>query len=195
MNLTKIVEAVTQELRRPDLTVAATRAVRTVIAQVHSAAHFRRDLVEDVIDLGAPVNLVKFPLPPRFKDYHYLRPITPTGHPIALPGTRGTYTPVAPNDVMTPGGANRTNCYYVAGAATVLSSAVAVQHLAVAYWQLPDISNPLLESWAMAIDAELFILGAVAMLYASPLRQDQVAIATQRQYQEALQAFILMYGV
>lgn len=194
MNLTSIVKAVTAELRRPDLEATVMRAVRSTVTQVHTVMQFAQDLSEDTINLPEALQEVKFNIPPRFRKFHTIRPLTPSGMPMALPGTRGTYSSIAIDDVMTAGGAARTNGYYVAGSAVVLRSGVPVSKLYVSYYQTPDISNPLLETWAMAMNAELFITGALAKVYDSPLRQAEIARATATQFATMLQQFAIDQG-
>lgn len=190
MRLEKIVEAVLSEMRRPDIKNDVIRAVRATILDLHSSASFPRDLVEDYIELDESA-LIKFNLPPLFRKFNAVVPLDKHKNPIRLPTRDGYLEPISPAEVMTPGGRQVTNCYYVAGAAVVCRCQVAFSKVYLQYYQTPQVSDPNLETWIMALRPELIITGAKARVYNTPLRNPELAQATKQQYEEDKYAFIL----
>lgn len=193
MRLEKIVEAVVKEMRRPDITADVIRATRATILHLHGSAGFAQDLVEDIVEVTQSA-IVKINLPPRFRKFNVVMPLDSKNNPIRLPTRDGYLEAVSPSEIMTPGGRQVTNCYYVAGAAVVCRSQTAFSKLYLQYYQTPEVSDPNLETWIMAQYPELVMLGVKARVYNSPLRNPELAQATKQQYVEDLETFLFDQG-
>lgn len=193
MNQTQIINEVTATIRRPDLTSDIARAVRATITEVHTAAHWAQDLVEHYVDIVA-TNNPKFTPPDRYRETYVLALVDSNSNFIPLPTQDGVFELTSPGEFMTPGGKLLNNIYYDAGTQVVVRSSIQVTKLYHQYYRNPDVTNATLETWAMKADGDMFVYGALAKLYSTPLRQYELAQENRRLFQEALTRLIEQYN-
>lgn len=174
MNQTQIIADVTARIRRPDLTADIAGAVRATIIEVHTSSRFPRDLVEEIVSI-TPTTNPKINFPTRFRDAQIVAPMTPEEQIILLPTRDGSYEEASPAEFMTPAGRTLTNIWYKAGTQLVVRSGIEVSKLYLLYYQNPNVTDVVLETWAMAADSDMFVYGALGRLYSTPLRQYELA--------------------
>ena len=191
MNLDAIVEAVGEEVRRPNKQSAIIRAVRATIISAHSFECFAQDLVEDVVELSATSNTMKVPLPPRFRYLQSAAPLTKYGVIMNISTNTNHYEIVSPQDIVTEAGNDLYDIVYIAGNSMVLRSTVVPEKLGVSYYQVPDVSLGTLETWLMASYPETIINGALSRFYRSE-RQQEVAREFEAMYLQDLQGITNM---
>lgn len=172
MNFENLHAAVKNEIRRPDKDDSITRALRAVILQLHTTGYYSQDLVEDFLDVETPENLMKFPLPPRYREVDAIAPRTVTGLPIQISTNNNEYEKVSPSDLFTEGGNSLPDIYYISGGTFVLRSSVKPQRLYIRYWQFPEVSDLKLETFIMSSHPELIINGATARVFRQMRQKD-----------------------
>lgn len=165
MNLKDMTVLAIGLLGRPDKEAEVASLVREVVREVHSMHYFDRDLVEEVIEFPKPSPLIKFPLPPRWRKFKFINPVTSHGVPVRTAHKDGGFKLVQSSHVVTQAGNIMPDCYYIAGSAVVLKAKVAVRYLAVQYYQYPDFSDEYLETWIMADNSELILTGVRGRFY------------------------------
>lgn len=190
MNLTEIVEAVIEHSGRPDQEAFITRKVRAAIRQVHAAGMFPRDLVEELVELQEPTNLIKLTLPPRFRKFKALMPAQSTGNMLRTVNPRNDYLCVDPTDIVTMAYQSRQDVYYVAGAVVNIRSSSKPDAVYMLYYNYPEVADPYLETWAMAAQPELFIdaaLVAVLGFFGNTTKSREL----QQQFVQNLEYFVM----
>ncbi len=149
MKLQEIVDEVVVTTGRPDRADLCMRAVRAAVTEVHGAANFPRDRVEELFELAEPLNRIKVNLPPRFKSFEVLGAVTAQGAPVALSTDNNQYTRVDPSSILHTHKTNTTDVYYVAGTALNIKSSVKVDNVYALYNRFPEVADTQLETWIM----------------------------------------------
>ena len=150
MNLDEIVADIVIRTSRPDREDVIRRATRSAITEVHASALYPRDRVEEIFPLAAETNLVKLVLPPRFRKFEVLAAVTADGIPVCLNNKSNTYERVDPAGLFDSTLGNKTDIYYVAGAAFNIKSSVKVTNIYALYFRRPEVADNNLETWIMA---------------------------------------------
>lgn len=162
MNLSEIVQTVMEQSGRYDQEEYITRKVRSTIAMIHSSGMFPRDLVEESVELNdATKHKIKLTLPPRFRKFKVLMPVTSSGNMIKTVNPRNDFKRVDPSDIVTMAYNEAQDVYYVAGAVLNIRASSIPKSIYMLYYAYPETADPYLETWAMASSPELFVEGAM----------------------------------
>ena len=165
MNLKTLVATCVELLGRPDKESEIALLTRSVIKELHNMALFSRDIVEEVIEFPAPACLLKFPLPPLYRRFKYISPVTKAGARVRTSHKDGGFKLVTAGYAITQSGRKLPDTYYIAGSAVVVDSTLKVHKLYIQYFAYPDFQDPHMESWIMSEAEDLIITGVRARFY------------------------------
>lgn len=175
MTLEEIKAAVLSESKRVDMESTIHRLVRQAITQVHCTAFFDRDIVEDFIKVDAGLTSFKIPLPPLWRKFVCIKPMTAQGQPIGTVNPDGAYLHVDSSDVVDYYGAVAKDCYYIAGSVAVINATNSPTHLNVQWYALPEVADNKVETWLMREQPDIFIDWTMMKLYERTGRDDIAA--------------------
>lgn len=189
MKLQEIVDDIVLVTSRPDRADTIMRAVRAAVTEVHGAALFPRDRVEEMFELAEPLNLIKLTLPPRFKTFEVLGAMTSGGAPIRLTTDNNQYKRVEPTGIFNNELTNSTDIYYVAGTAFNIRSSVAVDNIMAIYRRFPEVADTQLETWIMREQDSLITDLALSKVY-SHFGRDKLAREARARWEFAIVEFV-----
>lgn len=173
MTLTEIVQVVVDETRRKDKQDTIHRIVREAINTVHSLRLFPRDMVEDEVVLQSP-NLYQFKinLPPRFREFEYVLPLTASGGRMRTVWPDNMYQLITPAELLNNSYNEKKDVFYITGPALAISAGAAPAKLGMAWYALPETADPHLETWLMELHPHAFIDTAKKLFYRRHGRED-----------------------
>ena len=192
MLVSEIVTDIIDTLRRPDLQSFVEVRARQQIKLLHSFDNFPRDKVEQTITIQNPGVLVRTALPPFWRKWDSIMPITYEGNRIPLPTDDVDWVgfrEADPRKVMGYRDNVDTDFYYVAGDALNIKMSVAAPKLLVSYYVYPDLRSPNAVTWVTETFPELSTYRILMVCYRM-LGNFEQAAAVEQLYQEALAFFI-----
>lgn len=156
MQVIEIINRVIAETGRPDLAEMIELTVTSCIRQVHSKALFKRDLVEEVIKVPDPSNLIRLTLPPRFRRFRDVVITNNYGqsmHPCKN---------VNPSQILArPAQSEAKPNYYVAGTTYTVSGGTThllpITYLYTSYYTTPPLESKATATWLTELYPETII--------------------------------------
>lgn len=145
MNIADLQAAVIAITGRPDRTAETLQAVQSATLKAHTREFYWRDLIEIPIDLGsaAMVWQVSYKLvSPYFRANKYLRKFDPATN------TPGCFlTLVVPENILDAYALAKQDIYYYGGESLNINSSTMDQYYLYGFYNLPDITVSLYNSW------------------------------------------------
>lgn len=182
---------VTQRLDQP---TQITRSLRRAITQAHSMALFKRDIVEDIIDLPNPANRMKIPLPPNFKKFKAVAPRGINGKPTQISTDNNQYKLVEDDEILDQLYNPLIDVCYVAGDVFVINSSIKPAKLYLRWYANPDIADLDLETWIMQVQEDLILDLALVHFYKKVGREDLARSINSDLIQITIPNFIANYA-
>lgn len=175
MQLSQLVANVQDVFKRPDMQAQVEARVRGAILWAHKSEYFIRDRQVAIQAVQNPSNLVRMALPPFFRQFEIIRPMTAAGDPITL--TTDTddmvgYQEIDPRQVNGVRSGGGINYYYVAGDVINISTTVLPANLYFLYYALPDLRSPEAVTWITEQYNELIEFRALSVLFSMQGNQE-----------------------
>lgn len=164
MNQTQIFEEVKARIGRPDKEREIKLAVRQAIRKVHGIAVFQRDTKEDVVDLSGADIRFKLPLPANWRKFVVVAPMDNLNNRTQTCHDNNCYRECTPANLMDRLGVKQ-DIYYVTGELLVVSALYPPVKLYVNWVSYPDIADPLIKTWLMHTEFDVFINAAMQLYY------------------------------
>ena len=189
MNLDEIVADIVARTSRPDREDTIRRATRAAITEVHTAATFPQDRIEEIFPLAGSTNLIKLNLPARWRKFEVLAAVTDAGLPVCLSTKNNQYGRIDPAGLFDDTLGTKTDVYYVAGAAFNIKSSVAVTNVYALYYRRPEVADNKLETWIMR-EHDALISDLVMAKVQSDFGREKLAAESRAKWQFAMQNFV-----
>lgn len=185
MNIKTFTAHLVDVTSRPDRASIIKSAIRQTVKELHSAALFSRDLVNDPITLDNPSYPVGFNLPPNFRRLLSVQPIDQNGQIVRVPDTHnGALRLLEPAELAFNSRNPYRNYAYIGGSTIVASTTTGVNRFLISYYKFPDVNDDYLETWLMTAEEDTVQQGALAKFYGDDQNQSLSAYY-ERQYQAA----------
>lgn len=164
MNIKQLQDKVKARMSRPDLAGLIEDRVIGVVKQLHGSGYYARDRVEEVIKIGNPNCLTKLTLPPYWRRFVALVPMTDVGTPIQLNYT--DHQDFELTDVEAVWATDQPlNCYYISFNSLMIRSEVQFNKLYCCYFKYPDLRDLTTETWITEHYDHLCIDYTLASIY------------------------------
>ena len=171
MNILELQNAVKERMKRPDLADMIESRVIGVVKQLHGSGYYARDRVEEVIKINNPSCRTKLTLPPYWRRFVALVPMTETATPIRLNNTDHQDFEItdvqalwATDDIQ--------NCYYVSFNALMIKSEIQFPRLYCCYFKYPDLRDLTVTTWITEHYEQLCIDYTLASIYTAVGNKD-----------------------
>ena len=164
MNIRELQEVVKQRMRRPDLAEMIDSRVIGVVKQLHGSGLYARDRVEEIIKIQQPSCRTKLTLPPFWRSFVALVPMTEYAVPIKLNNT--DHQDFELTNVQALWTTDDTqNCYYVSFNSVMIKSESPFQRLYCCYFKYPDLRDLTVTTWITEHYEQLCIDYTLASIY------------------------------
>lgn len=166
MNITEMVNSIIAETNLAVFRNQMQRRVMEAVKGIHNSAFFTKDLEEDFIVLtGNTHSNFSIPLPPRFRKFKAIKPMTALKVPVAITTNDNTYEPSEIRNAVNYYNEPKSDFYYVAGTVANISSSVAPPALYISWYASPEVEDPLLETWLMREHPQVIMDWALARFW------------------------------
>ena len=153
------------------------RRVMDAVTSIHSSAFFEKDLQEDFVALGDCSNTsFQIPLPPRHRKFKAIQPMTLARTPMRTKHPNGRYMATTMSNVRNYYNEAETDYYYAAGRIINITARMPPQALYLAWYDTPEVADPMLETWIMREYPQMVMDWAIARFWK---RNGKESIAAQ----------------
>jgi hypothetical protein len=166
--------------------------VRQVVKYLHGVTEFQRDMVQELVAVPQPANVMQITQPPRLRRLYAIYPADAYGNLMATNQPNGGYEIVSPGDITTRSGYQMVDVAYIAGSTITIRAANAPSHLFMQYYQDPDVAEDTLETWLMLQEEDTVADGVRARYY--QMTNNNLAQGESALFQDSVQRIIAQYG-
>ena len=164
MNIKELQDVVKARMKRPDLVDLIDSRVIGTVKQLHGSGYYARDRVEEVIKINIPNCLTKLTLPPYWRRFVTLVPMTEVGVPIQLNLTDNQDFELT--DVQAVWATDQViNCYYISFNSVMIRSEIQFAKLYCCYFKYPDLRDLTTTTWITEHYEQLVIDYTLASIY------------------------------
>lgn len=171
MNILELQNVVKQRMKRPDLAEMIESRVIGVVKQLHGSGYYAQDRVEEIVKIQQPSCRTKLTLPPFWRKFVTLVPMTDMAVPIRLNNT--DHQDFDLTNVQALWATDDTqNCYYVSLNSLMIKSEVAFNRLYCCYFKYPDLRDLTVTTWITEHYDQLCVDYTLASIYTAVGNKD-----------------------